>query len=172
MKDLASSPTTIATMSLISILYIVGFFVADDYLRLSVGHVINLRPWIYVTSGLYEAHIWQLVVPLLQILALGTQAEKSIGSVSLAKMLIFANLLSSFATFCAMLTFYILFRRPILLATEFSGTAAILAALLIAKVQKMPTEPLACLSKLKIRQLPFLIIVMLHVLFGLVTYMH
>ncbi|TMW60194.1 hypothetical protein Poli38472_000236 [Pythium oligandrum] len=154
-------PATVGLIFAMILLWIIGaLFSAKDepagIFALSVGDVIveHIRPWLYLTSGFYHPHFFQLVFVLPVTFALAKRVEPELGSLNFVRLLVMVNTLSTFLLFVEMFSLYIIFRNPIYLKSSLSGFTGGLTALLVAYMKQSPYATASFLPGLKLRFYP------------------
>ncbi|DAZ94675.1 TPA: hypothetical protein N0F65_002384 [Lagenidium giganteum] len=109
-----------------------------------------------VLSRVWFALVWQLVFVLPLAFGLAKRVEPDMGSVSLARMLAFANICATFVLFVDMFCLYIIFREPAFLQTNNSGFTGGITALLVAYMKPTPFAVAPFIPGLQLRFYPLL----------------
>lgn len=93
--------------------------------------VMHIRPWIFLTAGFYHPYLIEVIsiqehfmlrlmlilrikmmLAVLMIMVISRRVENHLGSLAMAQMLLFINLVSSFLLFSNTFCLYILTRNP------------------------------------------------------------
>ncbi|OQR98580.1 hypothetical protein ACHHYP_08290 [Achlya hypogyna] len=160
LEDLRA-PVTLAIVVLIPLLWLLGVLLTPanqhGVFALSIASVIleHIRPWAYLTAPFYHQNLWEVVCVVPAAFLLGTRVEKHLGSLSLARMMLFVGVISTGLLFCDMFALYIIFRNPFFLKTGLSGFTGGLVALLVAVTQENPQQPL-WIPKVPVKHYPLM----------------
>ncbi|KDO30158.1 hypothetical protein SPRG_05350 [Saprolegnia parasitica CBS 223.65] len=143
------APVTLGIVVLIPLLWLLGALLTPTnqhgVFALSIASVIleHIRPWAYLTAPFYHQYLWEVVCIVPLTVLLGVRVEKHLGSLAMARLVLFVGVVSTGLLFCDMFALYIVFRNPFFLRTGVSGFTGGLVALLVALTHENPNQTYA-----------------------------
>ncbi|EQC35806.1 hypothetical protein SDRG_06564 [Saprolegnia diclina VS20] len=156
------APVTLAIAALIPLLWLLGALLTPTnqhgVFALSIASVIleHIRPWAYLTAPFYHQYLWEVVCIVPLTVLLGVRVEKHLGSLAMARLMLFVGVVSTGLLFCDMFALYIVFRNPFFLRTGVSGFTGGLVALLVALAHENPNQTLY-IPKLAVKHYPLFV---------------